>query len=77
MVLGELPVPGLPTNLDNSKASACCACSRCGWGLFGYFFLSSFFSLFFHPLWETARYSLKYCFKGPLNPRQPPDQIQS
>ena len=22
-----------------------------------------------HPLWETARYRLKYCLKGPLNPK--------
>ena len=22
-------------------------------------------------LWETARYRLKYCVKGPLNPKQP------
>ena len=22
-------------------------------------------------LWETARYRLKYCLKGPLNPKQP------
>ena len=47
MVLGELPVPGRPTNLDNSRARANCACSRCGWGLFGHFlshlsFLTSF-----------------------------------
>ena len=47
----NLPVPGRPTNLDYSRARACCACSRCGWGLFGHFFsylsfLSSFsFSL--------------------------------
>ena len=46
-VLGKLPVPGRPTNLDYSRARACCACSRCGWGLFGHFFshlsfLSSF-----------------------------------
>ena len=46
-VLGNLPVPGRPTHLDYSRARACCACSRCGWGLFGYFFshlsfLSSF-----------------------------------
>ena len=27
--------------------------------------------LFFLPLWETARYRLKYCLKGPLNPKQP------
>ena len=38
MVLGKLPVPGRPTNLDNSRARAYCACSRCGWGLFGHFF---------------------------------------
>ena len=37
-------------------------------------FLSSFFSLFFFPLWETARHRLKYCVKGPLNPKQPSNQ---
>ena len=35
MVLGKLPVPGRPTNLDESRARAYCACSRCGSGLFG------------------------------------------
>ena len=46
MVLGKLPVPGRRTNLDNSRAIAYCACSRCGWGLFGLFFShpSFFFS---------------------------------
>ena len=47
MVLGKLSVPGRPANLDNSRARAYCACSRCRWGLFGHFFshlsfLSSF-----------------------------------
>ena len=37
-VLGKLTVPGRPTNLDYSRAWAYCACSRCGWGLFGHFF---------------------------------------
>ena len=37
-VLGKLSVPGRPTNLDNSRARAYCACSRCGWELFGHFF---------------------------------------
>ena len=32
MVLGKLPVPGRPTNLDYSRTRAYCACSRCGWG---------------------------------------------
>ena len=38
MVLGKLPVLGRLTNLDNSRVRAYCAFSRCGWGLFGYFF---------------------------------------
>ena len=50
MVLGKLPVPGRPTTLDESRARAYCACIRCGWGLFGLFFLSSIISLFFLPL---------------------------
>ena len=38
---------GASYNLDYSWARACCACSGCGWGLFGHFyshlsFLSSF-----------------------------------
>ena len=38
MVLGKLPVPGRPTNLDNGVARAYCTCSRCGRGLFEHFF---------------------------------------
>ena len=38
MVLGKLPVPGRPTTSEDSRARAYCACSRCGWGLFGHFF---------------------------------------
>ena len=33
-----------------------------------YFSLVYLFS-FFLTLWETARYKLKYCLKGPLNPK--------
>ena len=44
-VLGKLPVPGRPTSMDYSRARAYCACSRCGWGLFGHF--SSHLSLLF------------------------------
>ena len=47
MVLGKSPVTGRPTNLDYSRTRAFCACSRCGWGLFGHFFLSSIISLSF------------------------------
>ena len=46
MVPGKLSVPGRPTNLDNIRAGAYCACIRCGSGLFGFFFfrLSFLFS---------------------------------
>ena len=75
MVLGKYSEPKCPTNLDNSRARVYCTCSR--WGLFGHFFLSSIFSLFFLTLWETVRYRLKYCLKGPFNPKQLTNQIQS
>ena len=45
MVLGKLPVPGRPTNVDHSWARACCACGRCGCGLVGHFSLVFHFSL--------------------------------
>ena len=46
-VLRKLSVSGRPTNLDNNRARAYCACSMCGWGLFENFYsylsvLSSF-----------------------------------
>ena len=74
MVLGKLPVPGRPTYLDKSRARAYCACSRCGWGLFGHFSLVYHFSFLSPYLWETAGYRLKYCLKGPLSPKQPTNQ---
>ena len=41
-------------------------------------FYSRISFLFFSPFfWETSRYRLKYCQKGPLNPKQPINQIQS
>ena len=66
MVLGKLPVPGRPTNFDYSTVRAYCAYSRYGWGLFGHFYLVYQFSFLSPSLWETARYRLKYCLKGPL-----------
>ena len=54
-----------------SRARAYCACSRCGWGLFGHFYSPVSFSSHSPSLWEMTRYRLKYCLKGPLNPNQP------
>ena len=50
MMLGKLPVPGCPSDLDYSMARAHCACSRCRWGLFDVFLLSSIIALDFLPL---------------------------
>ena len=49
-MLGKLSVPGRPTSLDDSRARAYCACSRCGCGVVWTFFPSSIFSLFYLPL---------------------------
>ena len=76
-VLGKLSVPGRPTGLDDSRARAYCACSRCGWGCLDIFSLVYLFSFLSPSLWETARYRLKYCLKGLLNPKQPTNQPTS
>ena len=70
---------GASYNFDYSRARAYCACSRCGWGLFGLFTLLYPFSPLSPSLWETARYRLKYCLKGPLKPKttNQPKFIQS
>ena len=73
-VLGKHPVPGRPTKLDNRRARANCACDRGGWGcsdIFSHIYHYSFVS---PSLWEKARYRMKYCLKGPLNPEQPTNQ---
>ena len=68
MVLDKLPNPERPTNLDYSRARACCAYSGCGWGLFGHLFSLVYYFSFLSPsLWVTARCRLKYCLKGPLS----------
>ena len=66
MVLGNLPVPGQgPTVLAVGAGGGC----------LDVFTLIYFFSPLSPSLWETARYRLKYCLIGPLNPKQPINQI--
>ena len=72
MVLGKLPVPWRPTNLENSRARAYCACSRCGGVVWTYFSLVYHFSLLSPSFWGTAQYRLKCCLKGPLSPTNQP-----
>ena len=71
MVLGKFPVAGRPTNSDYSRARTRCACSGCGWELFGHFFSRLPFLFSFSLSLETARCRRKYCLKGPLSPKQP------
>ena len=71
MVLGKLPVPGRPTIwIIVGKGLLRLQSVRVGvvWT-----FLHVLSSYPFFPLspsfWGTARYRLKYCLKGPLNPK--------
>ena len=68
MVLGKLPVPGRPTIWitvgQGPTALTVGAGGRC-LNIFTLIYLLSPLSPF---LWKTARYRLKYCLKGPLNP---------
>ena len=71
MAVGNLPVPGLPTNLDNCRVKGPTA-SAAGdrWDCLDIFSLVYYFSLLSPTLWETAPYRLKYCLKGSLNQKQ-------
>ena len=75
MVLDKLPVPGRPTTLDNSTARATALAVGAGGGCMDIFSLVYHFSFLSLSLWETARYRLKYCLKGPLSPKQPTNQL--
>ena len=76
MVLGELPAPGRPTILIKVGQGPIALAVGAG-GVVWTFLLSSILSPFSPSLWETARYRLKYCLKGPLNPKQPTNQMTS
>ena len=73
MVLGKLPVPGRPTVLIPVGQGPIALAVGAGGGGLDIFTLIYPFSSFFLSL-ETARYRLKYCLKGPLNPKQPTNQ---
>ena len=72
MVLGKLPVRGvLLTSIQVGQRPTALAVGA-GGGCLDIFLLSSIPFFPFSPsLWETARYRLNYCLKGPLNPNQP------
>ena len=71
MVLGKLPVPGRPTIWMIVGQGPIALAVGAGGGCLDIFTLLYPFSPLSPSLWETARYRLKYCLKGPLNPKQP------
>ena len=74
MVLGKLPVPGRPTIwITVGQGPTALAVGAGGGGLDIFTLIYPFFPLS-PSLWDTARYRLKYCLKGPLNPKQPTNQ---
>ena len=74
MVLGKFPVPGRPTILITVGQGPTALAIGAGGGCLDIFTLIYPFSPLSPSLWETARYRLKYCLKGPLNPKQPTNQ---
>ena len=71
MVLGKLPVPGRPTIWVTVGQGPTVLAVGAGGGCLDIFALIYPFSPLSPSLWETARYRLKYCLKGPLSPNQP------
>ena len=74
MVLGKLPVPGRPTIWITVGQGPTVLAVGADRGRLDIFTLIYPFSPLSPSLWETARYRLKYCLKGPLNPKQPTSQ---
>ena len=68
------PVPGRPTIWITVGQGPTVLAVGAGGGGLDIFTLIYPFSPLSPSLWETARYRLKYCLKGPLNPNQPTNQ---
>ena len=65
----KLPVPGRPTIWIAVGQGPTALAVGAGGGCLDIFTLNYPFFLLSPSLWETARYRLKYCLKGPLNPK--------
>ena len=74
MVLGKLPVPGRPTISIIVGQGPTVLAVGVGGGCLDIFILIYPVCPLSPSLLETARYRLKYCLKGPLNPNQPTNQ---
>ena len=62
----KLPVPGRPTIWITVGQGLTAVAVGAGGGCLDIFTLNYPFFLLSPSLWETARYRLKYCLKGPL-----------
>ena len=74
MVLGKLPVPECPTIWITVSEGPTALAVGAGGGCLDIVTLIYPFSPTSPSIWETVRYRLKYCLKGPLNPKQPTNQ---
>ena len=74
MALDNFSVPGRPTIWMIVEQRPSVLAVGAGGGCLDIFTLIYPFSPLSPSLWETARYTLKYCLKGPLNPKQPTNQ---
>ena len=74
MVLGKLPAPGRPIIWITVGQGPTALAVGAGGGCLDLFTLICPISPFPPSLWETARYRLKYCLKGPLNRKHPTNQ---
>ena len=70
-VLGKLPVPGVLLIWIIVGQGHIALVVGAGGGCLDIFSLIYHFSFLSPSHWETARYRLKYCPKGPLSPKQP------
>ena len=77
MALGKLPVPGRPTIWMTVGQGPIVLAMGAGGVCLDIFTLVCPFSPLSPSLWETARYRLKYCLKGPLNLKQPTNDFGS
>ena len=77
MVLGKLPVLGRTTIWITVGQGPTALAVGAGGGCLDIFSLIYPFTPLSPALWETARYTLKYCLTEPLNPIQPTNQHPS
>ena len=69
MALGKLPAPGRPTFWMIVGQGPIALAEGAGGGCLDILTRLYLFSPLTPSLWETAQYRLKYCLKGPLNPK--------